>query len=101
CICSMDEVLHLPPWMNEWMVSEAKACQVDAAVILAPQTHRMAVSGTKITRNALEAAGVPVFFIEGDMVDGSKWKHDEMANAFSEFLNQRVEPQVRAREGRG
>lgn len=96
-ICSMNEVLHLPPWMNEWMVSEAKACQVDAAVILAPQTHRMAVSGTKITRNALEAAGVPVFFIEGDMVDGSKWSHSEMVETFSAFLNERVEPKLSAR----
>ena len=25
-ICSMNEVLHLPPWMNGWMVSEAKRC---------------------------------------------------------------------------
>ena len=25
-ICSMNEVLHLPPWMNGWMVSEAQRC---------------------------------------------------------------------------
>ncbi|MBL8552165.1 MAG: 2-hydroxyacyl-CoA dehydratase [Hyphomonadaceae bacterium] len=97
-ICSMNEVLHLPPWMNEWMVSEAKACGVDAAVILAPATHRMAVSGTKITRNALESAGVPVFMIEGDMVDGSKWRHDDMVSAVSAFLTERVEPAVARRE---
>ncbi len=97
-ICSMNEVLHLPPWMNEWMVSEAKACTVDAAVILAPKTHRMAVSGTKITRNALEAAGVPVYFMEGDMVDASAWSHEQAVEAFSTFLNERVEPGVRARE---
>jgi benzoyl-CoA reductase/2-hydroxyglutaryl-CoA dehydratase subunit BcrC/BadD/HgdB len=93
-ICSMNEVLHLPPWMNEWMVSEAKACAIDAAVILAPATHRMAVSGTKITRNALEAAGIPVFFIEGDMVDATKWDRAAMTEAFSAFLSERVEPHI-------
>ena len=30
-ICSMNEVLHLPPWMNGWMVSEAQRCGIDAA----------------------------------------------------------------------
>jgi benzoyl-CoA reductase/2-hydroxyglutaryl-CoA dehydratase subunit BcrC/BadD/HgdB len=100
-ICSMNEVLHLPPWMNEWMVAEAKACAIDAAVILAPATHRMAVSGTKITRNALEAAGVPVLFVEGDMVDGTTWRPEEAAEAISAFLIERVEPLLAARGARG
>lgn len=90
-ICGMNEVLHLPPWMNEWMVSEAKACGIDACVILQPETNRLSVSGTKITRNALEAAGVPVFEIAADMVDGSKWSHDDMVGAVSSFLTTRVE----------
>ena len=90
-ICGMNEVLHLPPWMNEWMVSEAKACGIDACVILQPETNRLSVSGTKITRNALEAAGVPVFEIAADMVDGSKWSHEEMVGTVSRFLAERVE----------
>lgn len=90
-ICGMNEVLHLPPWMNEWMVSEAKACGIDAAFILSPPTNRLSVSGTKMTRNALERAGIPVFEIEADMVDGAKWSHDAMAEAASRFLRERVE----------
>ncbi|HEY7800344.1 MAG TPA: 2-hydroxyacyl-CoA dehydratase family protein, partial [Hyphomonadaceae bacterium] len=90
-ICGMNEVLHLPPWMNEWMVSEAKACGIDACVILQPETNRLSVSGTKITRNALEAAGVPVFEIAADMVDASKWSHEDMVGAVSRFLVERVE----------
>lgn len=90
-ICGMNEVLHLPPWMNEWMVAEAKACEVDAVVVLQPETNRLSVSGTKITRNALEAAGFPVFEIEADMVDGSKWSHEDMVNSVSAFLTERVE----------
>jgi benzoyl-CoA reductase/2-hydroxyglutaryl-CoA dehydratase subunit BcrC/BadD/HgdB len=90
-VCGMNEVLHLPPWMNEWMVSEAKACGIDACVILQPETNRLSVSGTKITRNALEAAGVPVFEIAADMVDASKWSHEDMVGAVSRFLVERVE----------
>jgi hypothetical protein len=77
--------------MNEWMVSEAKACGIDACVILQPETNRLSVSGTKITRNALEAAGVPVFEIAADMVDASKWSHEDMVGAVSRFLVERVE----------
>jgi benzoyl-CoA reductase subunit B len=90
-ICGMNEVLHLPPWMNAWMVDEAKACGIDACVILQPETQRVAVSGTKITRNALEAAGVPVFEIQADMVDGSKFSHEQTVGAVSRFLSERVE----------
>jgi benzoyl-CoA reductase/2-hydroxyglutaryl-CoA dehydratase subunit BcrC/BadD/HgdB len=90
-ICGMNEVLHLPPWMNEWMVSEAKACGIDACVILQPETNRLSVSGTRITRKALEAAGVPVFEMAADMVDGSKWSHEATVGAVSRFLAERVE----------
>ncbi len=89
-ICGMNEVLHLPPWMNSWMVSEAKACGIDAAVMLTPMTQRLSVSGTKLTREALEAAGVPVFELDADMVDATEWSHDAMVEAVSEFLIRRV-----------
>jgi len=90
-VCGMNEVLHLPPWMNSWMVSEARECEIDACVILQPETNRLSVSGTKITRNALEAAGVPVFEIAADMVDASRWSHEDMVGAVSRFLVERVE----------
>lgn len=90
-VCGMNEVLHLPPWMNAWMVNEAKACGIDACVILQPETNRLSVSGTKITKAALEAAGVPVFEIQADMVDASRWSHEDMVDAVSRFLAERVE----------
>jgi benzoyl-CoA reductase subunit B len=88
-ICGMNEVLHLPPWMNAWMVSEAEACSIDAAVILAPESNRLSLSGVNITRNSLEAAGVPVFTISADMVDATQWNHDKMVAAVSAFLRER------------
>ena len=89
-ICGMNEVLHLPPWMNEWMVSEAKICGIDAAVILQPTTNRLSVSGTKFTKLALEAAGVPVYEMPADMVDATAWSHEAMVDDVERFLKERT-----------
>jgi hypothetical protein len=88
-ICSMNEVLHLPPWMNSWMVSEAKRWNIDAVVVLEPTTNRLSVSGTRLTCAALEAAGVPTLQISADMVDATDWSHDKMVQMASDFLIQR------------
>ena len=85
-ICSLNEVLHLPPWMNEWMVSEAERCDIDAAVILMPPDNRLSQSGTMITRMALEAAGIPVLLLSADMVDAKQWDHEHMVNHAADFL---------------
>lgn len=96
-ICSLNEVLHLPPWMNEWMVSESRRCDIDAAVILVPGSQRLSVSGTRITKLSLEAAGVPTLEIDADMVDAEGWDHERMVEHVSEFLRERVEPRRAAR----
>lgn len=85
-ICSMNEVLHLPPWMNGWMVSEAARCGIDAAVMLVPPDNRLSQSGTKLTKAALEDAGVPVLALDADMVDAKSWNHDAMVQLVETFL---------------
>lgn len=85
-ICSLNEVLHLPPWMNTWMVSEAERCGIDAAVMLVPPDNRLSQSGTKLTRLALEEAGVPTLVLDADMVDAGDWRHDDMVDYVSGFL---------------
>ncbi len=85
-ICSMNEVLHLPPWMNGWMVSEAERCGIDAAVMLVPPDSRLSQSGTKLTKLALEKAGVPTLALDADMVDAKGWSHEQMVNHVSDFL---------------
>jgi hypothetical protein len=87
-ICSMNEVLHLPPWMNAWMVSEAKRCSIDAAVMLVPPGNRLSQSGTNLTKQALEAAGVPTLALEADMVDTKGWRRERMLENVSQFLKQ-------------
>jgi benzoyl-CoA reductase/2-hydroxyglutaryl-CoA dehydratase subunit BcrC/BadD/HgdB len=88
-ICSINEVLHLPPWMNGWMVSEAQRSGIDAAVILLPPDNRMSQSGTKLTALSLEAAGVPVLTIDADMVDAGNWDHESMVGLVADFLRRR------------
>ncbi|MCC6201870.1 MAG: 2-hydroxyacyl-CoA dehydratase [Gammaproteobacteria bacterium] len=88
-ICAMNEVLHLPPWMNGWMVSEARRCGIDAAVMLIPPGNRLSQSGTRLTAQALDAAGVPVLMLDADMVDAQRWDHDGMVGTVARFLAER------------
>jgi len=85
-IASMNETLHLPPWMNGWMTAEAERCGIDAAVMLLPPDNRLSQSGTRLTALALEEAGVPVLMIDADMVDATIWDHDRMVETVSDFL---------------
>ena len=89
-ICSMNEVLHLPPWMPEWMVSEAKRCGIDAAVMLVPPDNRLSQSGTLLTREALRAAGVPVLELRADMVDAKSWDRDAAVGSVEAFLRREI-----------
>ena len=88
-ICSMNEVLHLPPWMNGWMVSEAKRSGIDAAVMLVPPDNRLSQSGTNLTKLALEAAGVPVLALDADMVNARNWNRDDMVHSMEAFLSEK------------
>ena len=85
----MNEVLHLPPWMNGWMVSEAKRSGIDAAVMLVPPDNRLSQSGTNLTRLALEAAGVPVLALDADMVNARNWDREDMVRSMESFLKER------------
>jgi len=86
-ICSMNEVLHLPPWMNGWMVSEASRCGIDAAVMLVPPGNRLSQSGTALTALALEKAGVPTLTLLADMVDAKDWSRENTVELVSGFLH--------------
>lgn len=85
-IVSMNEVLHLPPWMNEWMVHEARRSNIDVVMMLMPEGARLSQSGTMFTRNAFEKAGIPVIELWADMVDASNWDHDKMVAFIGEKL---------------
>ncbi len=88
-ICSMNEVLHLPPWMNGWMVSEAKRSGIDAAIMLVPPDNRLSQSGTNLTKLALEASGIPVLALDADMVNARNWDREDMVRSMEDFLKDR------------
>ena len=88
-ICSMNEVLHLPPWMNGWMVHEALRWGIDAAVVLVPPASRLSQSGTQLTCLALQEAGIPVLQLDADMVDAKQWSRDAMVGHMESFLKSR------------
>ncbi len=87
-ICSMNEVLHLPPWMNGWLVHEAQRFGIDAAVMLVPPESRLSQSGTNLSCLALREAGVPVLLLDADMVDATHWDHDRMVALVRDFLRE-------------
>lgn len=89
-ICSMNEVLHLPPWMTDWLVSEAKRCAVDAAVVLVPPDNRLSQSGTLLASEALKAAGVPTLMLSADMVNASSWDRNTAVGHVEDFLLREV-----------
>jgi hypothetical protein len=87
-ICSLNEVLHLPPWMNGWMESEAARCGIDAAVILKPSGNRLSQSGINFVSEGLKEKGVAVLVLDADMVDAANWDHERMVAVVEGFLGE-------------
>jgi benzoyl-CoA reductase/2-hydroxyglutaryl-CoA dehydratase subunit BcrC/BadD/HgdB len=87
-ICSMNEVLHLPPWMNGWMVDQAGRNGIDAAVILRPTGNRLSQSGINFVHRSLEEHGIPVLLLDADMVNAANWDHDHMVARVEQFLGE-------------
>jgi ABC-type taurine transport system substrate-binding protein len=86
----MNEVLHLPPWMPEWLCSEAERCAIDAAVVLVPPDNRLSQSGTLLASEALRAAGVPTLMLNADMVDATSWDQGAAVESVAQFLRREV-----------
>jgi benzoyl-CoA reductase subunit B len=87
---SMNEQLHLPGWMSDWIVDEAKAFGAHGAVMLVPSGDRLSAYGTRLTERALEAAGLPVLTLEASMVDSRLWDDSAMKAKVDQFLTTRV-----------
>lgn len=85
-VAAMNEQLHQPPWVNEWLVKEAKRWRIDVAVMLVPEHDRFSGYGSYFAREALEAAGVRVIEIHSDMVDPRDWDRAAMEARVSDAL---------------
>ncbi len=77
-VTAMNEQLHQPPWVNEWMVAQAREYRIDVALMLIPENDRFSGQGSLFAKHALEKAGVKVIEIWADMVDPREWDRDAM-----------------------
>ncbi|MGV3650233.1 MAG: 2-hydroxyacyl-CoA dehydratase [Devosia sp.] len=86
---SMNEQLHLPPWMAGWILEQAEAFGAHGAVMLTPQGDRLSAYGTEICRTSLEKAGLPVLELSASMVDARLWDDAEMQRRVGAFIDTR------------
>ena len=75
-ISAMNEQLHQPPWVNEWLVYQARKFRIYVALMLIPEHDAFSGTGSLFAKRALEAAGVKVIEIWSDMVDPREWDGD-------------------------
>jgi len=87
---SMNEQLHVPPWMGDWIVEQARAYGADGAVMLVPKHDRMGSFGSRLTKVALERAGIPVVELHANMVDARLWDEEAMRKTVEDFIEQRL-----------
>ncbi|MFZ2102644.1 MAG: 2-hydroxyacyl-CoA dehydratase family protein [Oricola sp.] len=87
-IVSMNEQLHQPPWVNAWLVEQAKKFRIDVALMLIPRHDRFSGHGSLFAKKALEGAGVRVIEIWSDMVDQREWDRDAMYRKVADVLDE-------------
>ncbi|MFC7703797.1 2-hydroxyacyl-CoA dehydratase [Plastorhodobacter daqingensis] len=86
-VSAMNEQLHQPPWVNAWLVHQARSYRIDVALMLIPEHDRFSAQGSLFAKRALEAAGVRVIEIWSDMVDSRTWNREEMIGRISPVLD--------------
>ena len=77
-VTAMNEQLHQPPWVNSWLVEQARKYRIDVALMLIPESDRFSGQGSLFAKHALEEAGVTVIEIWSDMVDPREWDRNAM-----------------------
>jgi hypothetical protein len=88
-VSAMNEQLHQPPWVNEWLVEQAKKFRIDVALMLIPEHDRFSGYGSLFAKRALEEAGVRVVEVWSDMVDPREWDRDAVTAEVAAALDER------------
>lgn len=87
-VSAMNEQLHQPPWINAWMVEQARKYRIDVALMLIPEHDRFSGHGSLYAKQALEEAGVRVIEVWSDMVDKRQWDRDAMVAKITPVLDE-------------
>ena len=82
--------LHLPRFMGEWVVQQAKDFGADGAVMIVPAEDRMSGFGTKLAKMEMERAGFPVLELHANCMDSRLWDDDKMKAMVGEFIETRL-----------
>jgi len=86
-VSAMNEQLHQPPWINAWMVEQARKYRINVALMLIPQHDRFSGHGSLYAKAALEAAGVKVIEVWSDMVDQRDWDREAVVARITPVLD--------------
>ncbi len=87
-VSAMNEQLHQPPWVNAWLVEQARKYRIDVALMLIPRHDRFSGHGSLFAKQALEAQGVRVIEVWSDMVDQRDWDRDAVVGRITPVLDQ-------------
>ena len=87
-VSAMNEQLHQPPWINSWMVEQARRNRIDVALMLIPEHDRFSGHGSLFAKKALEEAGVRVIEVWSDMVDPRQWDSAAMTARIAAILDE-------------
>ena len=85
-------VLHVPPWNNNWFLSEAIRNQIDGVVYLVPENCMNNGDFAYFIAKRLEDAGFPVCVLRADPADDKKWDQDAMTAAVEDLIVNRIIP---------
>jgi hypothetical protein len=86
-VSAMNEQLHQPPWINSWLVEQARKYRIDVALMLIPEHDRFSGLGSLFAKQALEEAGVRVIEVWSDMVDKRQWSREEIVGRITPLLD--------------
>jgi benzoyl-CoA reductase/2-hydroxyglutaryl-CoA dehydratase subunit BcrC/BadD/HgdB len=87
---SFNEFLHHPPWAAEWLVEQARAHRIDAALVLHPTSMKASATGRLFIERALEDSGIPVLPVKADVVDARASDPAATRAAVARFLDERA-----------
>ena len=87
---TVNEQLHLPGWMNDYVVKKARDFRIDGAVLLISDGDRAQATAANFSRLALEKAGIPVHVLHANTVDERLWDAEAQHSAMEQFIEDRL-----------
>lgn len=88
----LEDILHVPPFNNQWFVKEAINNQIDGVVFLVPENCMNNGDFSYNIIRSLEEAGFPVCVLRADPADAKKWSQENMVAAVEDLIENRILP---------